>query len=434
MKIKNVSANLPFVECPIYDTKEIKQKLKWTDIHCIAVAYDADEFFANVFTRLVAYHKDYYWCRVNYNKKRYVNIVCKRHGNKLIICSDKLIGSKTGDEIDIKVNSMKEVEIESDTLDSKPMFTNRNKVSLDSLKSLYMGASAFIISSGPSFKNFKQKELLRNVFTCCVNNSSKALQPDVMFPDMEVFVDHPSKFLYHLFASPKTMVFCPEGHMNKGLYHSDLKADAGVKTNQTPNIIYYKRNNIFNPERFLIENSINWGNNKSISFKGVRGKRSVLIATIKILHSLGFKNVFLLGVDFNMSVDNLYSFPQSRKGGSINGNNASYRQMKVFFQSLQPYFLKDKFHVYNLNPSSELDAFPFMNFKEAYRMALDFTPNIDKFIRGELCDTNELYNTNFYQCKSCGKEKMYDKDLIAQNSIKCECGKEVNKSMKKKGF
>ena len=432
MKIKNITGNLIVLD----KQYELPTNLPFDNAHSIAVHLASDELIYNIFPKLIPSYNGMRWARVSNDKGRWTKVLAYQVPSTkdlLFICERK-IEANAGEEVSVKIHSEKEVDIECDMDNTRPVFVSSRNNDLSSLVGLYKDAHCFIISSGPSIKDFPYKDKLKNVFTVCLNNSIKGIYPDLIHPNLHVIVDHPSKFLIHQFLTPQTVNFIPDGHRNKGLYHSDLEKAYDSTTKDIPNAVFYKRNNMFNPDRFLLENSINWGNGQSFKFKGVNGKRSVLIATLKILYLLGFRHVYLLGVDFSMNQDKPYSFEQSRHQGSSNGNNASYEQMKRYFEALQPKFLKAGCNIYNLNPHSQLKVFPYMDFMEAQKKALHYTPSVDKFLKGKMCNTKELYNTQLFVCPNCNHEKLYDTGLVKQGNAVCKCKTKIEAKHKKKRF
>ena len=105
---------------------------------------------------------------------------------------------------------------------------------------------------------------------------------------------------------------------------------------------------------------MNWGNHGKYG-----GGRSVLLAALRILHLLGFRNVYLLGVDFEMSETKRYHFAEGRTVGAIKGNMSTFAKLQTWFAELQPLFLKAGYKVRNCNEKSRLAAFPFLPYAEA---------------------------------------------------------------------
>ena len=133
-----------------------------------------------------------------------------------------------------------------------------------------------------------------------------------------------------------------------------------LRVGDCPNVIGFRRNEKFHSPRFLFEDTINWGNHKQWG-----GGRSVLLAAMRILFLIGFRKVYLLGVDFEMSEEKKYHFDEGRTKGAIHCNTSTYSKMMGWFAELQQTFLAENFIVKNCNPLSKLTAFPFISVDEA---------------------------------------------------------------------
>lgn len=368
--------------------------------------------------------------------------ICRYHTSKAVsfICSIDIKNSlHLMDDTKVYIkHDFKDVNVQPiaklPAHDYLKIFYNENDIPVN-LNDMYKNGHIFLIASGPSFADFKEKDKLKYVATMGINNSPKAMMP-YFRPTLWTCVDPPIKFLYTIWKDPQTMKIVPSGHRNRTLWNQDKKESLSVKVKECPNTFFVHLNNHFNKETYLTEESVNWGNNpKHKSDNGVGGKRSVFMSALKQLYILGFTNVYLLGVDFKMEEGKAnYSFEQSRSIGSIKGNNSSYAQMQYWFSQLNPIFKKHNFNVYNCNLESGLTAFEFMSFDDAYKRALSHVGNVDKYINNELEDTKELYNKTWYKCKDCNKDQFHDESEVKLNKVKCiSCDKmlEITERFKK---
>lgn len=228
--------------------------------------------------------------------------------------------------------------------------------------------SAFVVASGPSFGDIN-KNLLKKpgIWTMTTNNAVASFRGNAA-----IVVDEPARFTMSLWLDPTIMKFVPANIMSKPLWDNRyLPNQEGQQWNLSkivlgdcPNVIGYRRNVHFTANQFLHEDTVNWGNHKKWG-----GGRSVLLATMKILFLLGFRRVYLLGVDFEMNEEKKYHFDEERHRGAIKGNTSTYKKMMQWFKDLQPYFLAENFVVKNCNPDSKLTAFPFIPFADAIEEA-----------------------------------------------------------------
>lgn len=261
---------------------------------------------------------------------------------------------------------------------SSPMFFTRDNHTLW-LGDMYRGKSAFLILNGTSFSellggysekhNMSHKKMLEypGFVTMTMNNGVSLFRSDLW-----VACDTASKFIYSLWQDPKIMKFVPMERKEHELFDSGEWKVTDVRVGDCPNIVYFRRNNIFNPSQFLYENTFNWGNTKKYG-----GSRSTMLVAIKILYYLGCRKVYLLGADFYMDKDKPYGFDEYKSGGGVNGNNKKFGLMDQWFSQLKPQFEENDFYIYNCNPNSKLYTFDFKSFDDAWEYATEDIPNIE---------------------------------------------------------
>jgi hypothetical protein len=241
----------------------------------------------------------------------------------------------------------------------------------------YNNGSAFLIASGPSFKELDKSLLTEpGILTMGLNNS-----PSVFRPNLWTCVDDPASFLQSIWRDPKIEKIVPISHIHKKLSDStgDKIVETKLEVGDCPNVFYYRRNEVVNTSNYLFEDKINWGNHSKIG-----GGRSVFLAATRILYLLGIRNLYLLGADFYMdkakeSKDGTggnYSFPQPRSNGSINGNNSTYASMTKWFGEMKAMFDEVGFKVHNCNPKSRLTVFPIMEYEKAIDHSLRNFPRV----------------------------------------------------------
>lgn len=216
------------------------------------------------------------------------------------------------------------------------------------LADFYRGRGAFLIGGGPSFATVDHA-LLRQpgVLTMAVNNAARTFRPNLW-----VCVDDPANFIRSVWLDPTILKFAPIGNADKRIFNSDAWSFTPTRVRDCPATFFYRRNERFAPDQWLVEDSFNWGNAARFG-----GGRSVMLVALKLLYYLGVRTVYLLGVDFRMTDQYTYHFKQKRKPGSIRGNNATYQKLQEWFGELAPRFARAGFRVYNCNPDSGLTAF-----------------------------------------------------------------------------
>lgn len=266
----------------------------------------------------------------------------------------------------------------------------------------YRGRSAFLICNGPSFADDEAypKDLLRQpgVITMGINNGPKTFRPNLWCS-----VDSPTNWIKSIWLDPQIQKFVPMCHTQKKIIDSETMQEMDYKVGNCPNVAYYKRNDHFKADQFLTEDSFNWGDHANFG-----GNRSIMLVAIRLLYYLGFRKIYLLGVDFEMKKgQNNYCFDQYRHQGSIDGNNATYQKMKKRFTELLPYFKQAGLELFNCNPESRLKVFEHVPFEDAVKEVVKTSwLGADIDIANE--NTEGLYDRE-YRAKQEAKKQQVEK-------------------------
>ena len=239
----------------------------------------------------------------------------------------------------------------------------------------FRGATAFLVCAGPSLKSHDLTKLeQRGILTCAVNNAATIVRPNLW-----VSVDDPGNFCDAIWRDPAIWKFVPLCHMEKPF---SVRTDDGQlvasqeKVGDMPTVFGYRRNEAFNAEQWLHEDTFNWGNHSErVDAYGIQGSRSVMLVALRLLFYLGVRRVNLIGCDFQMTYGNHnYAFDQDRSRASVNGNNSSYAALNVRLEHLKPHFDEEGFEVFNCTPVSGLRAFPKHDYEQAIDEALEAYP------------------------------------------------------------
>lgn len=248
------------------------------------------------------------------------------------------------------------------------MFFNHEKQHI-SIEGSFIGRSCFLTVGGPSLSTFNLDKLRQpGIITFGVNNS-----PKVFRPNMWTLVDDVKNFMISIWKDPTIMKFVPLPKNKHKLFDNTIWEEVPIRVKQCPNVVYFNRNNKFDHKKFLYEDTINWGNSKENG-----GCRSVFLSVIRIIHVLGFKNVFLIGADFRMQEGKQnYAWEQARSKSSIKNNNSTYKTLNERFNLLRPIFEKEQFYIFNCTPASGLKTFPYLGIDDAIDIALTDFPNVE---------------------------------------------------------
>ena len=224
----------------------------------------------------------------------------------------------------------------------------------------YRGRSLFLICGGPSLKSYRLSRLQQpGIMTLGCNNSAAVFRPNLW-----VEVDSPHNFIKSVWMDPCVLCFAPYDNVDKPVFDSNQWRYTGELVRDCPAVAFYKRNNHFIADQFLYEDTLNWGNHEKHG-----GGRSVMLPAFRIAFLLGFRRLFLLGVDLDMTPDKKYAFAQDRHDGSLKGNQATHQKLKGRFEQLRPILEAEGVEVFNCNPDSKLKAFDHMPFREAVQLA-----------------------------------------------------------------
>jgi len=230
---------------------------------------------------------------------------------------------------------------------------------IEQFKNLYNGASLFLIGSGPSFNREQRKQLAEcDIITMGLNNSPKNYRPDLWCA-----MDPPSWFLPSILLDPKIIKLIPNGYARHAI---------GSKTiGELPSFVSFPWNNEFNENVYLSQETVNYG-----CAAGNGGGRSVLLAALKVAFLLGFRRIYLLGIDFKMvEGEKNYHFDQDTSKHAVESNNETFKKLSNRFMKLLPSFSDNDFEVYNCNPDSALRVFPFIDLADAIRKARKDIPD-----------------------------------------------------------
>lgn len=253
-----------------------------------------------------------------------------------------------------------------------PYFFNRYRVPMH-LENSFYNEDVFIFASGSSTKNLDY-ELLRksNAIFFAINNSAVKLLIEGIIPHFWIGCDDSSHFVKEIWENPRIMKFAPFGVVDYPLWDNENWKPLNKRVYECTNTYFFRRNEKFHAPRWFKESSINWGLHKEIG-----DCRSTLIACLKICFLLGFRRVYLLGVDFNMEKDNAYSFNEKRKDSDVKSNNRNYNVMaEDILPKIKEFGYDESFHIYNCNNNSRLNVFDKIDYKNALNLKYRYKSTI----------------------------------------------------------
>lgn len=233
------------------------------------------------------------------------------------------------------------------------------------LRGMWQDCAAFYVCGGPSLKEIDLSFLKdRGILSLGINNVGGYAPVRAW-----TFSDPAEKFSERIFLDPTIMKLVPKPKLGNRVR---AKLDDGTfqwtqyNVKHCPNVFAYDRETHFYPEQFLTTTWASWG--PSAKHDENKGKPTVLFTFflgLRLLHYLGVRRVYLLGVDFGMSADKHYAFGQYRHEGAIRGNNNSYAVATQLLAELKPVFDRAGFEVYQTNKESSLRVFDYVPLETA---------------------------------------------------------------------
>ena len=286
-----------------------------------------------------------------------------------------------------------------------------------------LGGHCFLILGGPSTATVVPDMAMlqaRGVVTFGVNNVAAAVRTTFW-----TYGDSTRKFHDAIWRDPGIIKFVPFPKMNNPI-RTKLPDGAIVETDlkpvACPSVVGIYRNSDFRPDKYLWEDTINWGVGADSICKAlqpwmaehlaleavpemklakgqVNWKRvqrelgsgrlprdvydkyapypkilSTMLQAVRLVYYLGFRNCYLLGADFSMAQDRKYLFDEQGNPGTVRGNNGAYPKLNELFHHLRPVFDQAGFRIFNLNPESQLTAFDYLSFADAHAWATELLP------------------------------------------------------------
>lgn len=231
----------------------------------------------------------------------------------------------------------------------------------DAVRNQWQGCAAFLVCGGPSLKKLDLSFLKdRGVMSLGVNNVAGYAPVRAW-----CFSDPPEKFHHGIFFDPAIIKFVPKpklGVKSKNRVRAKLPDGRFQWTARhvcsCPSVFAYEREGKFYPDKFFQTPFASWG--VSHKHQEMRSREKVLFTFfigLRLLHYLGVRRVYLLGVDFHMDATHGYAFGQDRTTGAQASNNNSYRVATNMLQELRPHLQAAGVEVYQTNKDSALRVF-----------------------------------------------------------------------------
>jgi hypothetical protein len=222
---------------------------------------------------------------------------------------------------------------------------------LDPFRNLYAAtggrhpSTLFLCCNGPSLGGVDLAALrIPGALVMGVNNGGHLIRPDLW-----ACVDHPTRFMASIWDDPAILKFVPAGHSKSPLLDEVADVVSTRLVRDCPGVVGYQTGRTFKPATWLSEPRVTYGHG---------GERfSVLLAALKIAWHLGFRRVYLLGVDWEYRAAEPYFFPEDRTEKHARQNTQLFQTIGRYLEQLRPWFDRAGYEIYNCNPRSGLRVF-----------------------------------------------------------------------------
>lgn len=239
------------------------------------------------------------------------------------------------------------------------------------IRNIWAPNPAFLVGGGPSINEIDYMRLAeRGVVSLGVNNIAARVPVRAW-----TWSDTPSKFHHGCMFDPAILKFIPVPKLNKRVrakISPNRFQHTAYRCADCPSVFGYHRKGIFHPDKFLTTEYASWGQGKHGHQEYIRMNlkpRDQILFTfflgLRLLHYLGIRRMYLLGVDFTMTKDKGYAFDQDRWPGAVTGNNNHYAIAPRMLAELKPIFEEAGLFIYNCNPTSHLEVFDHVPFEQA---------------------------------------------------------------------
>lgn len=220
-------------------------------------------------------------------------------------------------------------------------------------------SAAFLVCGGPSLNNVPLDCLQeRGVMSLGVNNAAAYARTSAA-----VFGDPQWKFHSSMFFDPKCLVFAPNAKLVRHvrMQDSDTKEFhvSNYQLKDCPNVYGFCRSGQFHPDTFFSDWYAHWGQGGKQSDRDFT-RLATMIMGIRLLHYLGIREIYMLGVDFWMTSEQPYAW-----GGNKTSGNRIWPKLNKMLVKIKEMSAKAGVSIYNCNPDSRCDIFTYVPYEQA---------------------------------------------------------------------
>ena len=257
------------------------------------------------------------------------------------------------------------------------------------LSNTWQTQPGFLVCGGPSLQTLDLSHLqLPGVVSMGVNNAASYARTTAM-----TFGDPQWKFHGSLFLDPKCMCFAPTGKLERLVrvrLHDGHFRFLNRRLRECPAVYGLPRTGKFEAATFLTDTYAHWGKGGKHEDREFTRLASMLLG-VRLLHYLGCKTIYMLGVDFWMPEDGGYAW-----GGPRTSGNKIWWKIDSMLKEVRTVLEASDTSVYNCNPRSKCEAFDHVSYPDALRHARsmfeDQSENLEEWYRRDrMTEDQKLY-------------------------------------------
>jgi hypothetical protein len=224
------------------------------------------------------------------------------------------------------------------------------------------GGGCFLVCNGPSLLDHDLSKLgLPGVPSMSLNNGIATLYQAGVQPTFWACVDSPSRFVRQVWCNPSLVKFVPTACADGKLWDNEEWKAVEARAADCPNTWFFRRVGKFEPGAFLQGSMIAWGNDAAYG-----GGRTVMLAALRILHLLGFSDVYVIGADLQMTPERLYHFDEGRTPQAIRNNEKTFsRLVNEYLPAVCMEGARRGFRLWTCGRATKASCLPYVDFSEA---------------------------------------------------------------------
>jgi hypothetical protein len=221
---------------------------------------------------------------------------------------------------------------------------------LQDLEGLYEGAECFLVLNGPSAAEAYPLLEKRGVVTMAVNNGWTQFRPTLWCCH-----DPGSRFSMHGWRDPAILKFVPKTRLRDAVL-DDAGTPCGC-VGLLPSVVPFDVRYNFDASKFLDDGVMAGTAGRTTCPDGHRNTVSVMLCALKVLVTLGFKTIYLVGADMGAHPDGRrYAFAERV---SANHQDRFHEILRFWLTKLAPILSGGGVRIVNTTMTSNLECFEF---------------------------------------------------------------------------